>query len=190
MLQLRRPIGLVAAVAIALIVAGCGQAAGSGPTSPPATNPVASQGSSSSGAPGAGSAHMVEVRQDAALGAFLTGADGKALYILTKDSVGASSCTGSCADAWPPFVLEPGATVTAGAGVTGSLGTITRPDGTEQVALDGQPLYYFAGDSAAGQTNGQGVNGVWFLAAPGGGGVGASAPATPGPTQASSRYDY
>ncbi len=59
---------------------------------------------------------------------------------------------------------------TAGTGATASdLGTIARSDGTKQVSYAGHPLYYFSGDSAAGQTNGEGVNGfgaLWYLVAP------------------------
>jgi len=53
--------------------------------------------------------------------------------------------------------------VTAGTGVTGTIGTITRDDGGIQATLGGVPLYYFAGDIAAGETNGQGLNDVWWL---------------------------
>ncbi len=62
----------------------------------------------------------------------------------------------------------------AGEGVGGELTLIERDDGTMQVALDGQPLYYFAGDAAPGDTNGEGVGGVWFVVQAGGS---ASAPA-------------
>ena len=55
--------------------------------------------------------------------------------------------------------------VTAGSGVTGMLGTITRPDGTTQATYDGHPLYTYAGDSAPGQAKGNGLNvsgGLWW----------------------------
>ena len=71
---------------------------------------------------------------------------------------------------------------TAGTGVTGALGTITRDDGTMQVTLGGTPLYYFGADKAAGDTNGQGLGEVWFLAGPDGTGLGmGGAAATDGP---------
>jgi predicted lipoprotein with Yx(FWY)xxD motif len=50
--------------------------------------------------------------------------------------------------------------------VTGEIGTITRDDGSTQVTYNGAPLYYFAGDEAAGDSNGDGLNGVWHIAAP------------------------
>jgi hypothetical protein len=55
--------------------------------------------------------------------------------------------------------------VTAGSGVTGTLGTITRSDGTMQATYDGHPLYTYAGDSAPGQNKGNGLNvsgGLWY----------------------------
>ena len=72
-----------------------------------------------------------------------------------------SKCTGSCATYWPP-VTGP---VTAGSGVTGTLGTITRPDGTTQATYDGHPLYTYVGDTGPGQAKGNGKNlsgGVWY----------------------------
>jgi predicted lipoprotein with Yx(FWY)xxD motif len=168
--------GLAAALAVAALAAGCGAGAGYGgqPSGPTAT-PAASAGTPSTSAGPAGTAYTVEIHQDATLGAFLTGEDGRSLYVLTKDSVGTSTCSGACATAWPPFLLEPGETVAAGSAVSGTLATITRGDGSTQVTINGLPLYYFAGDDGAGQTNGQGVNGVWFLVAPDGTTVGQSA---------------
>jgi hypothetical protein len=115
-----------------------------------------------------------------------------------------SACSGACAGAWPPVPAS--GTVTAGSGVTASdLGTITRSDGTKQVTYDSHPLYYFAGDSAAGQTSGQGSDGFgakWWLVSPAGaqitsadsasssgsssGGAPASAPASSGSSSSSS----
>lgn len=185
MLRFTRPGSFLGAAAVALIVAGC--AAQGGASNPPSSAPQGSSGPSASG-----TVYTVEVHQDAALGSFLVGEDGKSLYILTKDSAGKSTCSGSCASAWPPFLLETGETVAAGSGVTGTLSTIKRDDGTDQVALNGLPLYYFSGDSGPAGTAGQGVNGVWFLAAPGGGAVGGAA-ASPGASSAPTqdpKYNY
>ena len=117
---------------------------------------------------------------NATLGSYVTGANGMALYIFTTDSGTTSACTGGCADNWPPLTVAAAGDVTAGAGVTGALGTITRADGKLQVTLGGHPLYYFKNDAAAGDVNGQGINDVWFLAGADGTGLGmAGGEATP-----------
>ena len=91
----------------------------------------------------------------------LTDSQGMTLYWFAIDTSSASKCTGSCATYWPP-VKGP---VTAGSGVTGTLGTITRSDGTMQATYDGHPLYTYVGDKAPGQAKGNGLNlsgGVWY----------------------------
>jgi predicted lipoprotein with Yx(FWY)xxD motif len=178
----RRNVAALAAAAAFFLAACGGGAAAIAPTSAPIAAPTAAP----STAAAAGAVNQVKLAQDAKLGGYLTGGDGKALYLLTKDSANTTTCTGACAGAWPPFELDPGATVKAGDGVTGTLATITRADdGKSQVTYNGIPLYYFAGDKAAGDVTGQGVKSVWFLVAPastsqGGaikGGVGQAAPA-------------
>jgi predicted lipoprotein with Yx(FWY)xxD motif len=82
------------------------------------------------------------------------------LYLFTPDNQGEPTCYDTCADNWP--ALE-GAAL-AGDGVDESLlGTTTRTDGSIQATYNGWPLYYFAGDPAAGDTNGQGLNDVWWV---------------------------
>jgi predicted lipoprotein with Yx(FWY)xxD motif len=95
--------------------------------------------------------------QNATLGSILTDAAGKTLYRFGNDSTSppSSNCNGTCAQNWPPLTI---AAPTAGAGVTGALGTTNRADGTRQVTYDGSPLYYFVGDTAAGDATGDGVN--------------------------------
>jgi predicted lipoprotein with Yx(FWY)xxD motif len=157
--------------ALAVIVAACSSAGASPSAATPSPAPTAP--SSPTGSAGAG-VHTVTVVQDATLGAYLAGDGGRTLYVLTKDTPGVSTCSGSCASNWPPFTLPSGDTVVGAAGATQAFGTITRSDGTVQVTYGGAPVYYFAGDSAAGQTNGQGLNGVWFVVAAGGGPGGGS----------------
>ena len=84
---------------------------------------------------------------------------GKTLYTSSGDTTpGTSSCTGACATTWPPLTVT--APPTYAAGVTPSkFTTITRSDGTKQLAYNGKPLYTFASDTAAGDTTGQGVGG-------------------------------
>ena len=101
-----------------------------------------------------------------AVGSYLTGEGGRTLYTFKADSANTSTCTAGCATAWPAFTASAEDTLKAGAGVSGKLTTFARPDGTMQVAYNGAPIYYFSGDAKAGETNGQGVGGKWFVAAP------------------------
>jgi predicted lipoprotein with Yx(FWY)xxD motif len=98
---------------------------------------------------------------DSPLGKILVDASGKTLYMFEKDEGGTPSCYDDCATNWPALVV-PGA-ATAGDGVTAAVTTIARKDGAMQVKAGEYPLYYFAADAAAGDTNGQGVGGIWFV---------------------------
>lgn len=112
------------------------------------------------------SATTVDVRSTS-LGDVLVDATGRTLYLFTPDTGGTSTCYGQCATAWPPLLTS--GTPVAGSGVDASLlGTTTRTDGSVQVTYAGHPLYYFAKDSAPGQTNGEGVGGVWYAVSPAG----------------------
>jgi predicted lipoprotein with Yx(FWY)xxD motif len=102
-----------------------------------------------------------------AVGTYLTGADGKTLYVFTPDSKDKTACVDACATKWPPVVIT-GSAPAAPAGVTGALTTFARPDGSMQLEINGRPLYYYGGDAKAGDTTGQGVGGKWFVAAPDG----------------------
>lgn len=172
---------LLAGAGAAVILAGC--AAQGGGSTPSASVPAAA--ASSPVAAGSPSVYPVDLHQGSSLGSFLVGEDGKTLYLLTKDPNGSSSCTGTCASAWPPFTLDAGETAVAGTGVTGTIGTIKRPDGSTQVAINGVPLYYFSGDSAAGDTQGEGSNGVWFVV-----GADGTAVQAPAPSATAGGYHY
>ena len=90
----------------------------------------------------------------------LTNAAGLTLYWFVPDTSAKSNCNGSCATYWPP-VKGP---ATAGSGVTGTLGTITRSDGSTQATYDGHPLYTYVADKSPGDAKGNGLNvsgGVW-----------------------------
>ena len=93
----------------------------------------------------------------------LAGPNGMTLYTFANDTNGTSTCTGGCADAWPPL-LGDGSRVVAGDGVSGPFGTTTREDGNLQITHNGQPLYYYASDAAAGDAKGEGVGDAWFIA--------------------------
>ncbi len=110
-------------------------------------------------APVAAGTQVLKVRQIGGV-MVLTNAKGLTLYSFAPDSSAKSACYGSCAAYWPPV---PGH-ASAGPGVTGQLGTITRTDGTTQAVYDGHPLYTYIGDSAPGQDAGNNINlngGLW-----------------------------
>jgi predicted lipoprotein with Yx(FWY)xxD motif len=98
----------------------------------------------------------------------LTDSAGRALYLFGSDTSTKSTCSGACATAWPPLTAKGAPTAGTGAKAA-DLATITRPGGTKQVTYAGHPLYYFAGDNAAGQTNGEASTAFgapWYLLAP------------------------
>jgi predicted lipoprotein with Yx(FWY)xxD motif len=144
------PVGAAAAV---LVVAACGSTSstsssgGSGGSSSSASSPAAASGAALTTAKVSGST-------------LLTNAKGFTLYWFAPDTTTASKCNGACAKFWPP-VHGP---ATAGTGVTGTLGVITRSDGSKQATWNGHPLYTYAGDTAPGMNKGNGLNlsgGIW-----------------------------
>jgi len=148
MSTLRLP-ALVTGLALVTVLAA---ACGSGATTAPSTAPIASIApAASTGGGGTGSAVVVN-----ATGGVLVGPTGMALYTKGTDP---TSCTGGCLSAWPPLAVPAGGTASAGTGVTGTVATVTRSDGSTQVTYNGMPLYYFASDSTAGTATGDGVSG-------------------------------
>ena len=137
--------------------------------SPAAVSTEAATATSEAGVPVTGETTVKATLSDT-YGPILATGDDIALYIFNKDTQdGASSaCTDEeCTTEWQPLTTS-GAPA-AGAGVIQSLlGTITREDGTLQVTYNGWPLYLFSGDSAAGTTNGQGMDNEWTLISPSG----------------------
>jgi predicted lipoprotein with Yx(FWY)xxD motif len=161
-------IGLLSALGgLVLVVAACSSsgASASAPAVQPSAVPSAEASAGGSAAAG-GEEYVIASATDAKLGAFLTGEDGKTLYIFTPDSANTSTCVDACAQSWPPLVVDSTDTLKPGDGVTGALTTFARPDGTMQVAYNGIPLYYFAADTKAGDVTGQGKAGKWFVATP------------------------
>jgi predicted lipoprotein with Yx(FWY)xxD motif len=98
-------------------------------------------------------------------GNFLVDDQGRTIYVYANDTQnsGTSACTDSeCASEWLPVIVT--GTPTAGTGVDASkLGILTREDGTIQATYNGWPLYYYSGDTAPGDMNGRGMEGLWFL---------------------------
>jgi predicted lipoprotein with Yx(FWY)xxD motif len=151
----RAPAGwaAVALAALAMVAAACGSSSGGS---------SAGSGSSPSAAASPATGSSSTALKTAKIGGVtvLTNAKGFTLYWFVPDTATKSNCNGSCAHFWPP-VKGP---ATAGPGVTGKLGVITRSDGSKQATYDGHPLYTYVGDTAPGQAKGNGLNlsgGVW-----------------------------
>jgi predicted lipoprotein with Yx(FWY)xxD motif len=146
----------LALVAAALAAACGGSAYGSGASATPAATSTTAAASvkSATGAPGT----------------FLVDAKGRTLYLWVADKGSKSTCSGACAQAWPPLTTT--GRPKAGAGAKASLlGTTKRADGTLEVTYAGHPLYSFSGDAQPGQTSGQGSKAFgadWLVVAPNG----------------------
>jgi predicted lipoprotein with Yx(FWY)xxD motif len=109
------------------------------------------------------------------LGRVLVDAHGRTVYDFANDTSSRSTCSGSCAQTWLP-VAAPATVPASLPGVPAQLGSTTRDDGTHQLTVAGRPVYTFEGDSAPGQTNGNGLTldgGLWTAVSPDG-----AAPAT------------
>jgi predicted lipoprotein with Yx(FWY)xxD motif len=111
---------------------------------------------------------------DPELGEILTDSNGMTLYMLESDPVNQSICSDSCADQWPPLILDGGET-TAGDGIDASLiGEFVRDDGQTQVTYNGLPLYYYSFDQNPGDVTGhelQDTFGMWRAVSPDGQGI-------------------
>ena len=150
----------VAVAVPALLLAACGTS--SSTSSAGASSPA-------SGSPSSVAAVTVETHSGP-VGTYLTDGSGRTLYLFVADTGGKSACSTACAKYWPPLTTT-GSPTAAGTAKAAMLSTITRADGSKQVSYSGHPLYYFAGDAAAGDLKGQGVNGFgakWWVVSPAG----------------------
>jgi predicted lipoprotein with Yx(FWY)xxD motif len=148
---MRKAVLGAAVAALAIVLSACGGGGddqGSGATATSAAAQQAAEGT-------------VAVA-NTGLGGVLVDAKGRTLYVFTKDKGDQSVCSGKCAVAWPALTVTGAAT--PGTGVEASLlSTSKQANGSSQVTYGGKPLYHFAGDKAPGDTNGQGLNGVWWV---------------------------
>jgi predicted lipoprotein with Yx(FWY)xxD motif len=138
---------LILFVLSALALAACGQTVSAG-------TPLPTQSKSAVG---------VDVASNATLGTFLTTAEGRTLYYFTPEHDSQIACIGACVQTWIPY-KSPSGLLTTNVTLPGTLTTIPRPDSGRQVTYSDWPLYTFSGDTAAGDTNGQGILGQWFVA--------------------------
>jgi predicted lipoprotein with Yx(FWY)xxD motif len=119
------------------------------------------------GATRADQAMTLQAGTNATLGNIVQ-SNGFSLYYLSDEAGGTFTCLGACLTAWPPLTVPAGsAAPSAGTGVLGTVGTVTRPDGSVQVTYNGFPAYFFAGDAAATDAKGNGIvsfGGTWHVA--------------------------
>jgi predicted lipoprotein with Yx(FWY)xxD motif len=187
---------LVPALAASLVLAACGSSSSNSGSASSAASTAPAATTSSAGAEGA---VLVKSASNASLKAtVLTNAQGMTLYHLSGEQNGKFICTSSaCVQVWHPLAVVAGTP----SGSVGSLGTVKRPDGTEQVTYKGMPLYTFAQDTQAGEAKGQGIKdvGTWTAvttssasASESGGAAPAAAPPaeTTPPASSENHYGY
>lgn len=92
----------------------------------------------------------------------LTNAQGLTLYYRTSDAPPSTVCSGGCASAWPPLVMSGSSTPASAVSLPGKLTIVADANGN-QVEYNGHPIYTYSGDTGPGQTNGEGVGGVWHV---------------------------
>jgi predicted lipoprotein with Yx(FWY)xxD motif len=108
--------------------------------------------------------------QSTSLGTVLVDGRGRTVYVFANDKPDVSTCTDSCSIDWPP-VSAPTPLPASLPGVKGAIGSTLRSDGNQQLTVAGHPVYTFSGDSAPGQTKGQGITlngGLWTVVSPSG----------------------
>lgn len=160
------------ALAAGVLLAGCGS-----------SNPPASNGGSASGS------GIVQTATSSA-GTYLVDSSGHALYVFAADTAGHSNCTASCLQYWP-VEPAPATAPSSPAGISATLGVLSRPDGAKQLTIDSLPAYTYSGDTSAGMTAGQGVNasgGLWWLISPDGHALTTSGGSSSSPSSAGHGY--
>lgn len=168
-----RPRTALALIGVTLLVTACGSSNTStaSTTNSGAGSPAGYAGYGGSAGSTTTSSGTVKIATaHGSAGTYLVGPSGRALYIWAADKNGTSSCSGSCAKAWPPLTTT-GSPQAGNGAMAADLNTTKRADGTLQVMYKGHPLYYFVADGGPGTTKGQGSNSFgakWWLLAPSG----------------------
>ena len=164
MKHLRRAFPLSIVLLLAMLVAACGGTSGSGGSTP---TPVATTPAPVATTPATTSSTVMTATAtvNGQSTTILTNAQGMTLYYFKPDTPTTSACTGGCANAWPPLLFSGSGSPTSAATLPGTLSAVTTANG-DQVEYNGHLLYTFSGDSAPGQTKGEGLNGKWFVCTP------------------------
>jgi predicted lipoprotein with Yx(FWY)xxD motif len=166
-----------------LLLAACGSNTSTGSTAAPnaTSNTTASSTPTSSGGrygsgygngsttpTVSGSGSLIQTATATVKGAsetILTNAQGMTLYYRTIDMPPTTVCSGGCASVWPPLLVSGSNTPTSTTSLPGKLSVQADANGT-QVEYNGHPLYNFSGDTAPGQTTGEGFGGIWHVCTP------------------------
>lgn len=157
MLSLKRMFLGMSMFLIALVVVACGSSSSTGYGGSGGTTPTTAP--SSSGA-------IIKTATATVNGqsvTIITNAQGMTLYYFMPDTATKAACTGTCAGNWPPLLFTGTGSPTSANSLPGALSVVTDANG-QQVEYNGHPLYRFSGDTAPGQTNGEGIAGKWFVA--------------------------
>jgi predicted lipoprotein with Yx(FWY)xxD motif len=145
MLSLKRMFQIALLLSMTLIVAACGSTSGTNTTT--STTIMKS------------TTMMVNGVSDTVL----TNVQGMTLYYLKSDTSTKTACTGTCAGIWPPLLFTGTGSPASATTLPGTLTVFSDANG-QQVEYNGHQLYTYSGDTAPGQTNGEGFKGVWFVA--------------------------
>ena len=159
----KRALLMVIGLVLVMAVSACGGTTSTGsapstPTTAPTTAPT----------PTTATTFTVQTAQATVNGkttTILTNAQGLTLYYFTPDTASKTVCTGSCAQTWPPLLFTGTGKPTASTALPGEVEVYKNANGN-QVIYNDHPLYTYSGDSAAGQTSGEGLFGKWFVATP------------------------
>lgn len=175
----RRATTALLATAVALALVACNPAAEDGPVNtPPATadgempSPTGPGGTLVTDA--ADASGSLTVMSVGGPGDFVADNDRRALYMLEGDLDG-DKCIESCLTQWAPLFPPTGEPTVTGTLTPVLLGTIERPDGSQQITYNKHPLYHFIGDTRPGDTTGHKRHdewGDWYLLTPQGGALG------------------
>lgn len=166
----KRTFLVVFGLVLVMGIAACGGTTTTGstqstPTSAPTTAPTATPTATPTAAASAFTVQTAQATVDGTATTILTDGQGRTLYYFTPDTASKTACTSSCAQAWPPLLFTGAGKPTASTALPGTLAVFQNANGN-QVIYNEHPLYTYSGDSASGQTNGQGVGGKWFVATP------------------------
>jgi predicted lipoprotein with Yx(FWY)xxD motif len=159
---LKRSFMLALSVFIVMFIAACGTTTEGGPYGSSSTNPPAPTTAGSSSSTVIQTATVTVKGQSEMV---LTNTQGLTLYYFTEDSAMQPTCSGSCAQMWHPLLFAGSGIPSSSTPLAGKLSIQMDANGS-QVEYNGHPLYTFSGDTAPGQTNGEGLFGMWFVATP------------------------